>query len=136
MQTSCAAFDYDLARDAPGLPVCRQNFADRLGLLNGHSLQGFRNRGGNFGKGNSPRQKRFHRNLIGRVQNRSGRATGLLGGISQLQQREFGEIGRFKSPLQPVREPIEALLVRADGKLAYPVRDGIPIMLVEEALPL
>ena len=37
---------------------------------------------------------------------------------------------------QPVREPIEALLVRADGKLAYPVRDGIPIMLVEEALPL
>ena len=37
---------------------------------------------------------------------------------------------------QPVREPVEALLVRADGRFAYPVRDGFPIMLVDEALPL
>jgi len=35
-----------------------------------------------------------------------------------------------------VTEKIEAALVRSDGKVAYPVRDGIPIMLVEEALPL
>ncbi|MSR45504.1 MAG: hypothetical protein EXS13_00270 [Planctomycetes bacterium] len=37
---------------------------------------------------------------------------------------------------QPVREAVEALLVRADGRFAYPVRDGFPIMLVDEALPL
>jgi uncharacterized protein YbaR (Trm112 family) len=37
---------------------------------------------------------------------------------------------------EPVREPIEAILVRADAKVGYAVRDGIPIMLVDEALPL
>jgi len=37
---------------------------------------------------------------------------------------------------QVVREPVEALLVRADAKVAYAVRDSIPIMLVDEALPL
>ena len=31
---------------------------------------------------------------------------------------------------------IEAALVRHDGKVAYPVRDGIPIMLVEEGIAL
>ncbi len=35
-----------------------------------------------------------------------------------------------------VREPIEGGLVRQDGKWLYPIRDDIPIMLVEEALPL
>lgn len=35
-----------------------------------------------------------------------------------------------------VSDPIEAGLVRADGKWLYPVRDDIPVMLVEEALPL
>jgi uncharacterized protein YbaR (Trm112 family) len=37
---------------------------------------------------------------------------------------------------QAVREPVEAALVRADGKLAYPIRDGIPVLLVDEGLPL
>jgi uncharacterized protein YbaR (Trm112 family) len=37
---------------------------------------------------------------------------------------------------EKVTEKIDAALVRSDGKVAYPVRDGIPIMLVEEALPL
>ena len=37
---------------------------------------------------------------------------------------------------QKVTERMDALLVRQDGKLGYPVRDGIPIMLVEEAIPL
>ena len=33
-------------------------------------------------------------------------------------------------------EPIQAALVREDGKFAYPVSDGIPVMLVDEAIPL
>ncbi len=37
---------------------------------------------------------------------------------------------------QKVEQRIEGVLVRADGKFGYPVRDGFPIMLVEEALPL
>lgn len=37
---------------------------------------------------------------------------------------------------QPVTEPIEGGLVRQDGKWLYPVRDDIPVMLIEEAIPL
>lgn len=33
-------------------------------------------------------------------------------------------------------EPLEAGLVRGDGRLLYPIRDGIPVMLLDEALPL
>lgn len=33
-----------------------------------------------------------------------------------------------------VTEPLDALLIRADRKLLYPVRDDIPIMLIEEAI--
>lgn len=35
-----------------------------------------------------------------------------------------------------VDQPIDAGLVRQDGKLLYPVRAGIPIMLIEEAIAL
>ncbi len=37
---------------------------------------------------------------------------------------------------QPVQEKIEAGLVRADGRVLYPIRNNIPIMLVDEGLPL
>jgi uncharacterized protein YbaR (Trm112 family) len=32
--------------------------------------------------------------------------------------------------------PLEAGLVREDGRLLFPVRENIPVMLVEEAIPL
>jgi uncharacterized protein YbaR (Trm112 family) len=35
-----------------------------------------------------------------------------------------------------VKERLEAGLVRADGKLLYPIRQGLPVMLVNEAIPL
>jgi uncharacterized protein len=37
---------------------------------------------------------------------------------------------------QPVKEAIEGGLIRADGKLLYPVRRNIPVMLVGEGIPL
>jgi uncharacterized protein len=37
---------------------------------------------------------------------------------------------------QPVREKIDAGLIRADGKFLYPVRRNIPMMLVDEGIPL
>jgi uncharacterized protein YbaR (Trm112 family) len=35
-----------------------------------------------------------------------------------------------------VAETLEAALVRSDGRVLYPVRRGIPIMLIEEAIPI
>jgi uncharacterized protein YbaR (Trm112 family) len=37
---------------------------------------------------------------------------------------------------QPVEGPIESGLVREDGKILYPIIDGIPVMLIDEAIPL
>lgn len=37
---------------------------------------------------------------------------------------------------QPVKEAIEAGLIRSDGKLLYPIRRNIPVMLVDEGIPL
>jgi len=35
-----------------------------------------------------------------------------------------------------VEETIDSGLLRADGKFLYPVRDDIPIMLMDEAIPM
>jgi uncharacterized protein YbaR (Trm112 family) len=35
-----------------------------------------------------------------------------------------------------VREPLESALVRKDRKLLYPIRQGIPVMLIDEAIPM
>jgi uncharacterized protein YbaR (Trm112 family) len=37
---------------------------------------------------------------------------------------------------QPVKEKIEGGLVRADGAVLYPIRRNIPVMLVDEGIPL
>ena len=37
---------------------------------------------------------------------------------------------------QPVKENLDGGLVRADGKFLYAVRQDIPVMLVDEAIPL
>jgi len=37
---------------------------------------------------------------------------------------------------QPVQEKIDGGLIRADGKFLYPIRRNIPVMLVDEAIPL
>ena len=34
------------------------------------------------------------------------------------------------------RQPMDGGLVREDGEFLYPVREGIPIMLIDEAIPL
>ena len=36
----------------------------------------------------------------------------------------------------PVREPLDGALVPSDGSAAYPIRDGIAVLLAEEAVAL
>jgi uncharacterized protein YbaR (Trm112 family) len=36
----------------------------------------------------------------------------------------------------PVDQPVEGALIRTDRTIAYPIRDGIPVMLVAEGLSI
>lgn len=35
---------------------------------------------------------------------------------------------------KPITTPLESGLLRDDGKVLYPIRDGIPVMLISEAI--
>ena len=37
---------------------------------------------------------------------------------------------------KPVSEQMDVGLVRTDQKILYPIREGIPVMLIEEGIPL
>ena len=37
---------------------------------------------------------------------------------------------------KPVAEPLDGGLIRADRKMLYPIREDIPVMLIEEGIPL
>lgn len=55
--------------------------------------------------------------------------------VSQLN--ELVKKGRLKNRAgETVKDRLGAALVRADGRYAYAVREDIPIMLVDEAIPL
>lgn len=44
--------------------------------------------------------------------------------------------GLMNKGKKPVVEQVEGGLVRADLKILYPVRENIPVMLIEEGIPL
>jgi uncharacterized protein YbaR (Trm112 family) len=55
--------------------------------------------------------------------------------VAELNAR--GEAGTLVNRAgQVVRDKMEAGLLRVDGKVLYPIREDIPVMLVEEAIPL
>ncbi|MEO6306646.1 MAG: Trm112 family protein [Nitrospiraceae bacterium] len=37
---------------------------------------------------------------------------------------------------KPVAEPLDGGLIRSDRKILYPIREDIPVMLIEEGIPL
>ena len=37
---------------------------------------------------------------------------------------------------QPVKESLDGGLLRADKKILYPIREDIPVMLIEEGIPV
>jgi uncharacterized protein len=53
--------------------------------------------------------------------------------VTRLNQR--AQAGALKNQAgAAVTQALEAGLVRQDGKIVYPIRDGIPVLLVDEGL--
>lgn len=44
--------------------------------------------------------------------------------------------GSVNNAGHPVGHALEAAIIRVDGTFAYPVREEIPVMLIDEAIPL
>jgi uncharacterized protein YbaR (Trm112 family) len=44
--------------------------------------------------------------------------------------------GLMNKGKKPVSERMDGGLIRADEKILYPIREGIPVMLIEEGIPL
>lgn len=38
--------------------------------------------------------------------------------------------------LKPAEGPVDGALIRGDGQFFYPIRNGIPVMLVDESIPM
>jgi len=55
--------------------------------------------------------------------------------VAELNQRIAAGVLQNRAG-QPVKEKIDAGLVRDDGNFLYPIRQEIPVMLIEEAIPL
>jgi len=58
---------------------------------------------------------------------------------AELLKRVNAEVaaGRAKNVAgAAVSQPLEAGLVRQDGKIVYPIRDGIPVLLIDEGIPV
>lgn len=55
--------------------------------------------------------------------------------LTQLNERiRHGQMSNRRGTA--VTEPLDGGLIRADRRYLYPIRDDIPIMLIDEALPL
>jgi uncharacterized protein YbaR (Trm112 family) len=53
-----------------------------------------------------------------------------------LQEASSAELEKINSVLAEGKEKLEAALLTADKKYAYPIRNKIPILLAEECIPL